>query len=218
MASYQLKVERREETGKSQVRKLRWDNMIPGIVYGSGGPALMVKADNREIEKALAASGSLINLSLGDETKTVIVKEVQRDPVRGDILHVDFHAIALDKKLEISVPVRAIGEENRPNDGGVVSTLLWEITVSCLPTDIPEAIVVDVSNLELDGVITVAELDIPEGVEVIEDPDEAVVKVDIPELIIETEEDEDAEDAEDVDAEDVDIEDADEDDAESEEE
>ena len=189
MANYQLQVERREETGKSQVRKLRWDNKTPAIVYGSGGPALAVQADTRDIEKALAASGSLINLSLGDETKTVIVKEVQRDPVRGNILHVDFHAIALDKKLEIAVPVSVVGEEQRPSDGGVVTTLLWEVLVSCLPTDIPEAIVVDVSDLELDSTIVVSELELPEGVEILEDPEEAVVKVDIPELIVEEDED-----------------------------
>lgn len=190
MANYQLTVESRTGTGKSYARQLRADNKIPAVVYGSGNPAISIQVTERDAERALAASGSLINLELGEETKTVIVKDIHRDPVRGDLLHVDFHEIDLTKKLEITVPIRVVGEEARPSDGGVVTTLLWEVAVSCLPTDIPEAITVDVSELELDQVISVAELDLPSGIEVLEEAEEAVVKVDIPSLELEAEEDE----------------------------
>ncbi|HHU62226.1 MAG TPA: 50S ribosomal protein L25, partial [Natronincola sp.] len=117
------------------------------------------------------------------------------------LLHLDFHEIDLTKKLEITVPVRALGEDARVNDGGVLTLLLWEVTVSCLPTDIPEAIEVDVSELELDQTITVAELNVPAGVEILDDADEAVVKVDIPEMVLEEDEEELDEDGEAVEGE-----------------
>ena len=197
MANYQLTVENRTETGKSYARKLRADQKIPAVVYGSGNPAINIEVSIREAEKALASHGSLINLMLGGDSKTVIVKDIHRDPVKGGLLHLDFHEVDMSKKLEITVPIRVFGEEARPNDGGVVNTLLWEVTVSCLPTDIPEAIEVDVSALEIDQVINVGELQLPAGVEIIEDADEAVVKVEIPSLVIEEDEDE-AADEEDV--------------------
>lgn len=197
MANYQLTVENRTETGKSYARKLRADQKIPAVVYGSGNPAINIEVSIREAEKALASHGSLISLMLGGDSKTVIVKDIHRDPVKGGLLHLDFHEVDMSKKLEITVPIRVFGEEARPNDGGVVNTLLWEVTVSCLPTDIPEAIEVDVSALEIDQVINVGELQLPAGVEIIEDADEAVVKVEIPSLVIEEDEDE-AADEEDV--------------------
>lgn len=193
MANYQLTVEPRTETGKSYARKLRADQKIPAIIYGSGNPAVNIEVTMREAERALAASGSLINLDLGGESKTVIVKDTHRDPVRGTLLHLDFHEIDLTKKLEITVPVRVIGEEARVNDGGVLTILLWELTVLCLPTEIPEAIEVDISELELEQTIMVEELEIPEGVEILEEPDEAVVRVGIPEMVLEEEDEEEEE-------------------------
>ncbi len=188
MANYQLTVETRTETGKSYARKLRAEQKIPAVVYGSGNPAINIEVAVREAEKALTSHGSLINLELGGESKTVIVKDIHRDPVKGSLLHLDFHEVDMSKKLEITVPIRVVGEEGRSNDGGVVTTLLWEVTVSCLPTDIPETIEVDVSTLGLDQMVSVADLHVPAGVEIIDDPDEAVVKVEIPSLEIEEEE------------------------------
>lgn len=199
MANYQLAAEKRSKTGKSYARRLRAEEKIPAVVYGSGLPATNVEVLTKEAEKALAAGGSLINLKLGQESKTVIVKEIHKDPVRGNLLHLDFHEIDLTKKLEITVPIRVVGEEQRPSDGGVVTTLLWEVAVLCLPSDIPEAIEVDVANLALDSVLNVAELVLPPGVEIMEEMDEAVVKVDIPALEIEEEaEEEELDEGEDV--------------------
>lgn len=203
MANYQLTVEKRIDTGKAHARQLRATGKIPAIVYGSGKEAMKLMVDTREAARAVAAAGSLINLAVEGESKTVIIKEIHSDPVRGDLLHLDFHEIDLTKKLETTVPIRVIGEENRPSDGGVVTTLLWEVAVSCLPTDIPEFIEVDVSELELDNVINVDELGLPAGVEILEELDEAVVKVDIPSLELEEEVDEDEEIDEELDAEEM---------------
>ncbi|NLJ80742.1 MAG: 50S ribosomal protein L25 [Firmicutes bacterium] len=199
MANYQLAAEPRTETGKASARQLRAGEKIPAVLYGSGLPAANLAVLTKDAERALAvAGGGLIDLELNGESKTVIIKEIQKDPVRGDLLHLDFHEIDLTKKLEITVPIRVFGEEQRPSDGGVVTTLLWEVTVLCLPSDIPEAIEVDVSDLELDNVINVDELVLPPGVEILEEADEAVVKVDIPSLELE-EEVEDEEDEEEID-------------------
>ncbi len=143
-------------------------------------PGKSVEVGIRDVEKALAAHGSLIDLNLKGASRTVLVKDMHRDPVRGTLQHVDFHEIDLTKKLEITVPIRVVGEDRRPNDGGVVQILLWEVEVLCLPTDIPESITVDVSEVELENTINVGQLDLPSGVEVLVDADEAVLKVGIP--------------------------------------
>ncbi len=194
MANYQLAVEPRDALGTALAKKLRRNRQIPGVVYGSGQPALPIAVELRALEKALAAGSSLIDLTVGDETKTVIVREVQYEPAKGTILHVDFYEVAMDQPIEIVVPIRIINEENRPNDGGVLTTLLWEVTVECLPRDIPEAIEVDVQNLAMGDTIAVKDLTLPEGVTIVADPEEAVVKVDAPAAAAEpAAEDEDAE-------------------------
>jgi large subunit ribosomal protein L25 len=185
MANYQLAVEARDKLGTAQVTKLRRNNQIPAVVYGPGKPALHILVDQRALEKALAAGSSLIDLQMGGDTKTVIVREVQQEPVKAQILHVDFYEVALDRKIEIAVPIRLVNEDTRPNDGGIVSTLLWELTVECLPTDIPETIDVDVQNLEIGGSLAVKDLAPPAGVEILTDPEEVVVKVDAPEAAAE---------------------------------
>lgn len=180
MANYQLAVEERTQTGKSYNRKLRSEGKIPAVVYGFGQDATHIQVAAREVEKALADPASLIDLQLGDGKKTVIAKEVHRHPFRGTLLHVDFYAVDLSKKLEVTVLIRVVGEEQRPSDGGVVETYLWELPVLCLPTDIPGHIDVDVSGLELDQGLTVGELALPEGVEALGGPEELVVKVSVP--------------------------------------
>lgn len=180
MANYQLNVEERTQTGKSYARQLRAAQKVPAVIYGSGKGSTPIEAQLRDVERALAAHGSLIDLNLGGAIRTVLVKDIHRDPVRGTLQHLDFHEIDLTKKLEITVPIRIVGEDRRPSDGGVVQTLLWEIEVLCLPTDIPEAITVDVGDVALESTLNVADLELPPGVEILADPDEAVVKVGVP--------------------------------------
>jgi large subunit ribosomal protein L25 len=180
MVNYQLAVQERTKTGKSYARRLRAAQKVPAIVYGSGKPAQNIEVGVRDVEKALASQGSLIDLVFGSAVKTVIVKDTHRDPVRGTLQHLDFHEVDLTKKLEITVPLRIVGEDDRANDGGIVTNLLWEVTVLCLPTDIPDTIDVNVSALELDQLLTIGELDLPVGVEIIGDADEAVVRVNMP--------------------------------------
>lgn len=183
MANYLLTVEERNQTGKGYARKLRADGKIPAVIYGSGKEATSIQVVTRDAEKALASGESLIDLDLAGTKRTVIVKEILRDPVRTTLLHIDFHEIDLTKKLEVTVPLRIIGEDQRANDGGVVAPLLWEVQVLCLPTDIPNALEVDVSQLEMDQSLTLGELELPEGIEVVGDPEEVVAKVEMPQQV-----------------------------------
>jgi len=180
MTNYQLAVEERTHTGKGFSRKLRAEGKIPAGVYGFGQEAAHVQAAARDVEKMLSEPVHLIDLNFGTSTKTVIVKDVNRDPVKGKLLHVDFYAVDLKKKLEVTVPVRIVGEDQRPSDGGIVEHLVWEIPVLCLPTDIPDALDVDVSGLGIDETLTVGELKLPDGVEALADPAEALVKIVLP--------------------------------------
>ncbi len=180
MTNYQLTVEERTLTGKSSNKKLRAEGRIPAVVYGSGQEATHIQADARDVERMLSGPVNLVDLTLGAGKKTVIVKDVHRHPVKGHLLHVDFYEVDLTKKLEVTVPLRLVGEDGRPSDGGVVEQHVWELPVLCLPSDIPSVIEVDVSGLELDQGLTVGQLQLPEGVEALADPEELVAKVVLP--------------------------------------
>ena len=106
MANYQLAVEKRDKVGSSFVKKLRRKNKIPAIVYGAGKETMPITVELRALE-GLSESSTLIDLNIGDDTKTVLVR-CQYDPVKGDILHVDFHEVALDQKIETVVPIRLL--------------------------------------------------------------------------------------------------------------
>src|SRR5690606_5395746 len=106
--------------------------------------------------------------------------DVQFDPVRGDAVHADFHEVALDEAVQVQVPVVLQNEEARFNDGGILDLLLREVTVSCLPTNIPEAIALDVPGMVICDTAQVRDLQVPEGVEIMDDPDAPVLTVSAP--------------------------------------
>ena len=137
MANYQLTVEERTQVGKSYNRKLRAEGKIPAVVYGFGQEATSVQLTVRDVERALAAESNLIDLQLGEGKKTVIVKEIHRDPVKGSLLHLDFYEVDLAKKLEVTVPLRVVGEDQRPSDGGVVKPSSGNCPCSVCPRTFP---------------------------------------------------------------------------------
>lgn len=180
MKNFLLTVEERTGTGKSHNRKLRAEGKVPAVVYGYGQEATPLQVAERDAERMLSEPVNLVDLDLDGDITTVIVKDVHREPVKGKLLHVDFYAVDLTRKLEVTVPIRIVGEDRRPSDGGVVEQHLWEIPVLCLPTEIPNTIDVDVSELELDQGLTVGDLEFPEGVEPLGAADEFVVKMVLP--------------------------------------
>ncbi|MGI6038014.1 MAG: 50S ribosomal protein L25 [Limnochordia bacterium] len=197
MADVQLTAEPRAEIGKGVARKLRAVGKIPGVIYGSKEPSQGIIVDTRECSRLLneGALGRLVKLNLAGKEKMVLFKDAQVDPVKGDLLHVDFHAVAMDEEISTIVSIRITGEEDRVSDGGVLASNLWELEVSCLPTNIPDEIAIDVSGLAVGENITVADIEAPEGVTILTSPEEVVVSVVAP--VAEEEAEEGAEVAED---------------------
>lgn len=184
-----LSAQPRAQSGKGVARKLRREGRVPGIVYGADVEARPISVDGPSLARVEQTAGlhSLIDLHVeggeggqGD-THRVLIKELVRDPVRGDMLHVDFHAVALDQEMQTTAEVALEGEEAR-SDAGVLTVVLRELAIACLPTAIPESIPVDVSALVIGDVVTVADLVPPAGVRLLNEPDEAVVTVTAPQV------------------------------------
>lgn len=195
-----LSADIREETGKGVARRLRLQGRVPAILYGKGNTKISL--DARETQKILSNYGvnRLLQLQLKKGKKSteypVLIKEVQVNPVRGDLLHLDLFEVSLDHKINISIPVVLIGQEERPDDGLLVEQQAFEVEISCLPTQIPEKIEVDVSALTLNKPIVAGDLTPPEGVEFVTPMDETLVVASVPRLEVEEVEEEEAEAAE----------------------
>jgi large subunit ribosomal protein L25 len=184
MPEFVVPAESRTETGKNVNRRLRRRGMIPGVLYGTGKAAVPVAVSPREIGAILkSASGenTLFDLDLGGTRRKVILKEFQREPLGGHLLHADFYEVALDKALQVKVP---IGLEGTPTgvklQGGIVDFVTRELEVECLPADIPEKITVDISHLELGKHLRVSDLKLGDKVRILVEPDVVVAHVVLP--------------------------------------
>lgn len=193
MANYHLNAEVRSGTGKAVAKKLRRNNLVPGSVYGRGKANHVISIKLGDMDRAIQSGANLIDLSFGDSIKTVIIKEVQMEPVRGLVQHVDFYEVSMDRAIDTTVAIILSGEEDREADGGVLNQVLRELSISCLPGDIPDALTVDVSKLVVGDSIQVSDLVLPEEVTVLTELDDVVATVTVPEAIVEeTDEDADA--------------------------
>jgi large subunit ribosomal protein L25 len=157
-----LEAQKRETFGKNEARRLRARGLIPGVVYGGEGSGTPVAVNPKELLQILrseSGANTLINLKLDGGESRVLVKEFQLDPIGHKLLHADFYRIALDQMLTVTVPVVLRGEAKGVKvQGGVVDFVHREIEVECLPTDIPERIEVDVSELMINDSIRVRDL------------------------------------------------------------
>ncbi|HWU40116.1 MAG TPA: 50S ribosomal protein L25, partial [Candidatus Acidoferrum sp.] len=151
MATVDLKAEIRTAVGKMEAKRLRRALRIPGVVYGGSQGSLPVVVNPQELLSALGAGENiLINLSLagteGNQTRTVILKELQLDPVKGRPLHADFMEVSMERKIRVEVPLVLAGESvGVKGKGGILEQPLRQLFVECLPLNIPERITVDVS-------------------------------------------------------------------------
>jgi len=172
----------REETGKNKVNSLRRNGSVPAVVYGHGKKSLSVKVDRSQLIKFMHAHHGAENMVItlrisGDdknkahqEEKAVLIKEIQYHPVRDDILHMDFNQVSLTKVIQVKTPIEAKGEaEGVKQEGGVLTHILWELEIECLPTMIPEKIEVDITNMKIGDSIYVKDLVTPGDVKVLTD-------------------------------------------------
>ncbi len=163
-----LKAQPRTDFGSRTSRRLRRDGFVPGIVYGGGDEARAFQAQARAIRDVLVHGGALIDVEIeGSGTVPVVIKEEQRDPVRGDLVHLDLQEVKLDVKIEADVAIELLGAEDSPGvkEGGVLEHVTHEVTISALPTEIPESIAADVSGMEINDTLQLESLIAPEGVE-----------------------------------------------------
>ncbi|MBS4031878.1 MAG: 50S ribosomal protein L25/general stress protein Ctc [Clostridiales bacterium] len=181
MERMQVQAKPRTTSSKGQLKKLRSEGLVPGIVYGKDTEATAVAVQSKDIHTIIhSASGAntLVDLAVGGKTETVIIKELERDILLQDrFTHVDFLQISLKDKLEVQVPVVLTGEAPGVKDGGIVQQSLREVALKCLPTEIPDQVELDISNLGMGETLTVGDLNVPAGSEFISDAHEAVVTI-----------------------------------------
>lgn len=171
----------RSEIGKNANRRLRVSGMIPGVLYGEKKKAVQISVSPKEIVSILrSASGenTLFDLDLSGDRRKVILKEFQTEPIKGRLLHADFYEVALDRELHVKVHVEVVGIAiGVKRDGGVLDFVTRELEIACLPTDIPEKVTVDVSELEMGKHLRVHDLKISDKVRVLTDSELVVVHV-----------------------------------------
>jgi large subunit ribosomal protein L25 len=169
---FELFAEDRPDQGKGASRRLRQTGKVPAILYGGHREPRALALDHGALLHQLeneAFFSSILTVTAGDKSQPCIVKDVQRHPYRKIILHIDLQRIIEDEEIKVSVPIHFLGEDVAPGAkaGGVVSRVLNELEISCLPKHLPEYIEVDVSGLELDGMVSLSEVSLPEGVAII---------------------------------------------------
>lgn len=172
MSEFTLNAQARSDMGKGASRRLRRNaNLIPAVIYGAGKEATAISIESREMAKLLlndAAYSSILTINLDSKKESVLMKDLQRHPAKGFVMHADFIRVVANQKLTTLVPVVLINEENCvgvKRDGGEISRLAAELEITCLPKDLPESIEVDVANLEAGQVLHIEDITAPKGVE-----------------------------------------------------
>jgi large subunit ribosomal protein L25 len=206
-----LEVREREKLGSRESRRLRRQGFIPGVLYGRGKKAHAFVVSERDLRAALSGSHGLhaiLDVALDGQTTAhaSVLKEYQQDPLRGYITHIDLHEVPLDKPIHVQVAVELVGDSPGLKEGGVLSQLVREVNVEALPLEVPDSLRLDITGTEIGATLRVADLQVPGGAQVLDDPENVLVTISAPRLAAELEaleaelaaEAEEAEEAEEV--------------------
>jgi large subunit ribosomal protein L25 len=180
MAEYELKAEKRDEAGKGAARKIRAVGRVPAVLYGPQLDPMRLTVDALQLWHALhtdAGTNVLISLAVDGDTFLTMPREVQRDIVKGTLLHVDFLRIRRDVAIQVDVPIHLTGESAGVTEGGVIEHHLWELRIECLPANVPESVEADVSHLNIGDSLHVSDLRIPQHLTVLTPLEETIVSV-----------------------------------------
>jgi large subunit ribosomal protein L25 len=180
-----LAVSARAVEGSRAVRRLRRQGMVPGVIYGGGDDPQPFAVDARILRNTLAHSGAVLEVSLDGATGTpVIVKDLQRHPVRGEAIHVDFLRVRMDQSIHATVTLEFTGAQEAPGvvEGGIFNQELRELNIEALPGDIPDTIAYDVSGLEMNATLTLEVLTAPSGVTLLDDTETVIATITPPTL------------------------------------
>jgi len=174
-----LKAEAREEATSSEIKQLRMNGQVPGVVYGKKVGNTAIAIDMKELLQLLRKNPhAIIEMELpGGDKQPVMINELQRDKVHRTLLHVDFHQINMDEPVKTVVALEFTGDAKGAQEGGIVQVQLHELEIRCLPQHIPGAIRVDISELGLGENLLVSHLSVPAEIEVKSDPNELVVTI-----------------------------------------
>lgn len=198
---------KRSGNGKNLARTLRNEGKVPAIVYGEGKETVSIALDNVELTTLLRHHKSeniVADLVIdGEAPQSVLLQDLQHEIMSRSVLHVDFLRLSSTHKITLQVEVQLKGDAVGIEAGGVLDQLLHEVSVECLPANVPEVIMVDVSGLKVGDMLSLADVVAPKGVEIMGDPEVAVASVNLPRLVDETEDEEGAEGAEGEEAEEV---------------
>lgn len=199
-----LEVTPRTETGKGPARRARANGFVPAVFYGTAVDPVSLYVDAKAMSQALhteAGGNVLINFNLDGEKYLTVPREIQRHPIRGDLLHVDFIRVARDVKITAHVPLHVVGEAAGVKSGGQLDQYVHELEVEALPTDVPTSVEVDVSALEMGDSMRTGDIALPAGVTLVGAEDELALSVHEPTVMQLEEEVEEAEEAEAAEAE-----------------
>jgi large subunit ribosomal protein L25 len=169
---FDLIAEIREDQGKGASRRLRHQGKVPAIIYGAGRPPRQLAFDHNRVMQQLENESfysSILSIKVGEKSQAAIVKDIQRHPAKNRVMHMDFQRIVDDVKIKMNVPIHYLNIETAEGvktGGGSVSQLITDIEVSCLPKDLPEYFEVDIEHLELDEMMHLSDIKVPEGVEI----------------------------------------------------
>ena len=186
---FEIEVGVRNDMGKGASRRLRRDAKVPGVLYGGGKNPVSIVIEHKVIAKALESEAfysQLVTLKTGTDSERVILKDVQRHPYKPRITHVDFQRVRADVKLHIHVPLHFLNAEKAPgvkDAGGVISHNVNDVEIACLPDNLPEYLEVDLSNMQVNDIIHLSDIKLPQGVELValaHDDDKAVASLHMP--------------------------------------
>ena len=197
MKQVSLNAELRTECGKSAVKKLRREGLIPAILYGHKKESIPLSLSSFLLNRIMtdeAIESTLIDLIIkageNEEKKTVVLKDTQVCPVKRNYLHVDFYEVDMSEKIVVPISIHLIGKAKGVEAGGILQQIKREVEVKCLPSKIPGRFEIDVSNLEIGDSIHLGGISLDEGVEILEDLSLVVAAVSTPTVIKEAEEEE----------------------------
>lgn len=183
MADATLTAERRDSAGKGPAGRLRRQGLVPAVVYGLGAESVSVSVSSRELAHILSGPGgvnTLITLRLDGDEQLALARQIQRNPVKGTLVHVDFVRVRADQAIQAEIPVHLTGDAEGVSRGGVLEQLVHTLTIEAKPAEIPNVIEFDVSALEIGDDVRVRDLVVPSGVTVLQEGDELVAHVSAP--------------------------------------
>ncbi len=183
MAEIKLNAELRAEPGKGPARRARAEGKVPAIVYGRGMDPVAIAVDRREFVTALktdAGMNVLLNIEFDGQSTLALTRELQRDPVRGTLLHADFVKVDRTQEVEVEVPVHLVGESAGVKEGGVLEHPLFQLRVKSLATEVPESVEVDISGLNIGESLRISDIAANTTFQLLDDPDSIVASVAAP--------------------------------------